>query len=269
MFQSTINETICVTGVGLHTGEKVRIRLSPAPENQGIKFFLNTTEEKKIFVVDPFNITDTHRATTVGSISTVEHLLAAIYWYGIDNINIDVEGNEVPIMDGSAQNFLKMLEVVGRRDQDVMRKSWSVTDKGVFNKGTRNEIQFFPGYELTLHINIDFHGQQSHFYIDRHKDKQIIGARTFCNAEDVEKMREMGLIKGGSLDNALVFKDGIPVNRERMENEPVKHKTVDVLGDFMALGRINGSFIMNNPGHTVNNEFLRFLLKEKLLICED
>lgn len=275
MKQQTIKKEISCSGIGLHSGQKVSLTLKPADEDTGIVFSHNGPAGSRMLSVNPHTVTSTELATTIGTedtrISTVEHLLAALSGLGIDNIQIDVEGRELPIMDGSAASFVFLIRSAGIRKQRKNKNIMAVTKPLMFKEGNR-WISVTPHNGLRIKYIIDFDhpmvGRQS-FQFD-HDPQKFIGslakARTFGFLRDVEKLQSIGLALGGSLDNAVVLDEYGVVNPGgmRFSDELVRHKVLDFMGDIALLGTsLWGSFEVHCSGHAFNNSFLRFLDQNK------
>lgn len=272
MHQTTLKNTVRCTGIGLHSGKQVELVLRPAPEDTGILFALRSGSGTSFLSPKPRMVVDTGLATSLGnghdSIATVEHLLAAVRGLGIDNVRIEVQGRELPIMDGSAASFVYLLNQAGLRRQNKARKVLAITKPlsferdGKFIKATPHDgflvdytIQF--AHPLIGRQNISFEVTPDTFAAE------IAKARTFGFLRDVERLQRAGLALGGSLDNAVVLDEYGVVNPEglRFKDEFVRHKVLDFVGDMaVAPLPILGRFEINCSGHALNNEFLRFLL---------
>ncbi len=271
MKQTTIKKATGCSGIGLHSGKIVKLSLSPAPEDTGIVFHIHGEDGVKVITPDPESVIATGLATTLGldgvSVATVEHLLAAIAGLQIDNIRIDVEGGEVPIMDGSAASFTFLLRDAGlvrqRRDRVVrrIRKALTFERDGKYIKAS-------PYAGLRIDYTIDF----DHPLIGRQCRRveitpetfvrDIAKARTFGFLREVEYMRKNNLALGGSLDNAIVLDEYTVLNEDglRFEDEFVRHKILDFIGDMAMLGApLQGHFEVHASGHALNNGFLRTL----------
>ena len=275
MRQQTIKKDIKCFGVGLHGGGKVCLHMRPAEEDTGVVFVHKGSNGSRVLKLSPYLVTSTELATTIGykdiSISTVEHLLAAVAGLGIDNLCIEVHGNELPIMDGSAASFVFLLRSAGLRRQRLPRRILNFARPVLYKKGQR-WIRVEPYNGLKIKYTIDFKhpmvGRQS--FVFEHDPQQFIRslakARTFGFLKDVEKLQALGLALGGSLNNAVVLDDYGIVNPDglRFSDELVRHKVLDFMGDMTLLGAtLWGSFEVHCSGHTFNNAFLRFLDKNK------
>lgn len=272
--QRTPKKVIQATGVGLHSGEKVLLTLRPAPVNTGIVFRRVDLSPVVEIPASYENVGDTMLCTTLhrGSvkIATVEHLLSALAGLGIDNAYIDVNGPELPIMDGSAAPFVFLIQSAGIREQNAPKKyirilkPIRVEDNGKF-------VQFYPynGYKISFTIDFDhpaFNDKPQIVSFDFSTTsyvKQVCRARTFGFLSDYEKLRECDLAKGGSLDNAIVVDDYRVLNEDglRFESEFVSHKVLDAIGDLYLLGSsLIGAFEGYKSGHELNNRLLRELM---------
>lgn len=271
MKQQTIKKEIKCSGIGLHSGKKVSLNLRPADEDAGIILVHKSEKGQRRLDLNPHNVTSTELATTIGQngvrIATVEHLLAAVNGLGIDNIYIEVEGTELPIMDGSAASFVFLIRSAGIRKQRKFRHVLAFK-KPVMFKEDRRFIRVTPYKGLRIRYTVDFDhpmiGEQSLLF--EHDPQQFIRslakARTFGFLRDVEKLQEMGLALGGSLDNAVVLDEYGVINPGgmRFNDELVRHKVLDFMGDMTLMGTILwGSFDVHCSGHAFNNSFFRFL----------
>ncbi len=279
MLQTTIRKKVACTGTGLHSGKQVKMTLCPAAEDTGILFSLEGDSGRILLSPKPELVVSTGLCTTLGlgekSVATVEHLLAAISALGIDNILIEVSGAEIPIMDGSAASFVYLLHQAQIRSLNKARKVWIVRKDLNFTKDGKY-IKMKPCHQYTVDYTVDF----SHPVIGKQRlelavkpqifNAEIAKARTFGFLQQVEHLRAQGLALGGSLDNAIVLDEYSVLNREglRFEDEFVRHKLLDFIGDMAIMGQaIRGHFEVFASGHELNNEFLRFLAdnKEKYL----
>lgn len=263
--QRTIEEPIDCVGIGLHSGKKVTLRICPASINTGIVFIRTDLAGKPAIKATVENVVDTSYATTVGiddaRVSTIEHLMASFAGLGIDNAIVEVDAPEIPIMDGSAAPFVFLLKSAGIRTQDAS-KSFIVIKKPIKVESAGAHAALLPSRELKLSCSIDFgHAmlrKQSLKlkFSDTIFEKELSRARTFCFLKEVDALRERGLIKGGSLDSAVVIDDFRVVNKEglRYENEFVRHKALDALGDISLLGMpVIGTLDTYKSGHTLNH----------------
>ncbi|RLA66531.1 MAG: UDP-3-O-[3-hydroxymyristoyl] N-acetylglucosamine deacetylase [Epsilonproteobacteria bacterium] len=273
--QRTIAKETSFTGLGLHTGKKITLTLKPGVENFGIKFRRADLKSGPLIHASADTVSATENNTTIGSnpytIHTVEHLLSAIYGLGINNILIEVDGPEIPIMDGSGTSFVFLLKETGIISQNSP-KTILVVKKEVKVKVGDNWAMISPNRSLVIDSTIDF----AHPLIKRqHKVfkfsceafiKEISRARTFGLLRDVDYLKRKGLIKGGSLDNAIVLDDFKVMNPDglRFEDEFVRHKILDTIGDLALLGyEIAGKITTFKSGHKLHNLLCRELLKDK------
>ena len=275
-YQRTINSKVSCNGIGIHSGANVQISLLPAPADSGIVF--RRTDVGGINGIIPANyknVCDTNLGTTIANqygtkISTIEHLMAAIWGCGIDNLFIEINGPEVPIMDGSSEPFVFLIECAGVNVQDRPRRVIEITKK-ITIEDNNKIITIEPAKEFSIDFDIEFNHdhikkQQYDFHSTYTSFKNdLCRARTFGFQHEVEMLHKMGLARGGSLDNAiLVGKDGI-INQEglRYKDEFVRHKTLDFIGDiYLAGGYIVGHFSASKAGHSINNKMLRKLFSD-------
>ncbi len=268
--QQTIRRAAAISGVGIHTGKETNLCILPAPAGSGIRF--RRTDARGVEVrADIGDVSSLKLATTLGrddvTVSTVEHLLAAAYALGIDNLVVELDGPEVPILDGSALPYLRLLQAAGIRRQNANRRILAMTSVLEFARGDKwLRASPYPG--LRLDYMIDFAGcavgrQRLQLKVDRRSFKrELAPARTFCRQIDVEQMQSEGLGLGGSVDNCIVFDDKGAVNNDlRFTDEPVRHKALDAVGDFVLLGApIWGHFEIVRGGHQLHYELLEELL---------
>lgn len=268
--QGTVARSIKITGVGLHSGCLVNCWVHPAAANTGILFKRIDRSDSLLIKADPFNITETTLSTTIGSgsskVSTIEHLMAAFYGLGIDNAYVEIDNEEVPILDGSSAPFYDQLSVVGTKVLNAPKKSF-VCEKPFEVKVGSSLMRVEPYPELFFECEIDFTSvskaigvQTLSFAYSDDMFKSVCEARTFCHVSDVNKMREMGLARGGSLDNAVVVDDEKVLNLEglRFQDEFVRHKVLDCIGDLSMLGgHMVGKIILKRPGHALTAEFTK------------
>jgi len=269
-FQKTIKSEISVSGVGIHTGKKINIRLIPAKRDTGIIFY-RTDRGLPIKAKLPFVI-DTSLATTIGidgvKIRTVEHLLASLYVFGITNIIIEIDGSEIPVMDGSAIDFAKTILKTGIAKQGKTIPSLKIT-KPIFYEEARSKIIAKPykGFKITYKIfyehplileqSLSIEINEQNFLSD------IAPARTFGFLKDIQYLLQNGFARGGSLENALVLDEkGVLGGKLRFRDEFVRHKILDAIGDLSLLGYpVKGHFIIEKGGHTAHVNFLKHLIE--------
>ena len=276
--QRTLKNVIRATGVGLHTGKKVFLTLRPAPANTGIIFRRVDLDPAIEIKACPENVGDTKLSTTLVSdkvrISTVEHLLSALAGFGIDNAYIDLSSDEVPIMDGSAGPFVFLIQSAGVEEQNVPKQFIRIKQKiRVEDQDKWALFEPFSGFKVGFTIEFEhpvFNEKNCNAEIDFSTTsfvKEVSRARTFGFMRDVELLRENNLALGGSLDNAVVVDDYRILNDDglRYEDECVKHKILDAIGDLYLLGHsLIGSFTGYKSGHELNNRLLK-----KLLVTRD
>lgn len=294
--QRTILEPVSVSGAGLHTGKHVTVTFRPAPENHGYKFVRTDLEGSPVVEADIDHVKDTERGTNLEKngvrISTTEHLLAAVFGLGIDNLIIETTGVELPIFDGSSRYWIEALDKAGLVEQDAEREYYELKENISFrNPEKKVEIIAIPSSELRYSVMIDYESKvldTQHAALDHLGDfrTEISNSRTFVFLHELEYLIHHNLIKGGDLNNAIVFvnrligqeeldrlsaffnkprvevlKEGILNNIELSHlNEPARHKLLDIVGDLALLGiRIRGHIIATRPGHASNVSFARIL----------
>ncbi len=296
--QRTLSKPVELKGLGLHSGENVKITIHPAAENHGYIFKRIDLENQPTIRAIADNVVSTSRGTTLeekkAKISTVEHLLASLYALGIDNALIEVDGPEIPIMDGSAIKFVEAIKKAGNVEQDAERKYFQIKEKVVFRDEAKGlEITGYPDdtFSIDVHIGFDSKLLDNQFSRLNNFDEfetQIAPCRTFVFLHEVEQLLKNNLIKGGDLDNAIVLMDR-KVDQKELDrlaevfnkpkihvkpegvlnnvdlffnNEPARHKLLDIIGDLALVGvRLKGKIIANKPGHYINTEFAKILRK--------
>jgi UDP-3-O-[3-hydroxymyristoyl] N-acetylglucosamine deacetylase len=275
--QRTLKNVIRATGVGLHTGKKVLLTLRPAPVNTGIIFRRIDLDPVIDIQACPENVGDTRLSTTLVSdkvrISTIEHLLSALAGFGIDNSYIDLSSDEVPIMDGSAGPFVFLIQSAGVEEQNAPKQFIRIKQRVRVEEPDKWAMfEPFNGFKVGFTIEFDhpvFNEKNCRAEIDFSTTsfvKEVSRARTFGFMREVELLRERNLALGGSLDNAVVVDDYRILNDDglRYEDECVKHKILDAIGDLYLLGHsLIGSFTGYKSGHELNNRLLRELLANK------
>jgi UDP-3-O-[3-hydroxymyristoyl] N-acetylglucosamine deacetylase len=271
MHQTTIRNTVRCTGIGLHSGKQVELVLRPAPEDTGILFALRSGSGTSFLSPKPGLVVDTGLATSLGNghdhIATVEHLLAAVRGLGIDNIRIEAQGRELPIMDGSAASFVYLLNQAGLRRQNKARRVLALTKPITFERDGKF-IKAAPHDGFSIDYTIQF----SHPLIGRQNAAfevtpdvfagELAKARTFGFLREVEYLHANGLALGGNLDNAVVLDEFGVLNTDglRFPDEFVRHKMLDFVGDMAVMGLpLQGHFEVFASGHALNNAFLRYL----------
>ena len=297
--QRTIQKAVSLSGVGLHTGKVVTLTFNPAPENHGHKFQRVDLVGQPLVNADVSRVISTTRGTTIKSdeaqVSTIEHVLSALIGLGIDNVLMGIDGPEVPILDGSAIQFVKALREAGVEEQDADREYFEITEPITYrDEATGAELMALPHDGFEVITMIDFNskvlGQQyAQLYSLEDYEKEIAPCRTFVFLHELDNLFSQNLIKGGDLDNAIVIADR-PVTQEELDdmatklgkpsikvdkegilntvqlqfkNEPARHKLLDVIGDVSLLGKpIKGRIVATKPGHTANYEFTKLLKKQ-------
>lgn len=273
--QKTIANVVSCQGIGVHSGTTVHLSLHPAVSGSGITFVRTDLADTEI-KANWQTVVDTRNCTTIGNkqritVSTIEHLMAALAASGIDNVRVELDGPELPIMDGSAQSFSSLVEEAGIRDQWIPRRVIRVLKNVEVQEGNR-KVTLSPASHYELEVDFDFAGRtdleaQNFVFRPLEDDfvEDISTARTFGLLEDAEKIWEMGLAKGASLDNTLVYDGTTIVNEEgsRFPDECVRHKVLDALGDLhLAGGLILGKFHGVRTGHSLHHKLLLALFSD-------
>lgn len=298
MKQTTIQHSVSLQGVGLHTGKPVTLTFRPADINAGYRFKRTDLPEQPLVPADVKNVVSTNRGTTLrlgeAQVSTVEHVLSALTGLQLDNVLMEIDGPEMPIMDGTAMPFVDALQKAGREEQDAEREYFVVDEPIAYkDEATGTELLALPADEFEATVMVDFNSKVlgPQFAALHHLDEyqqEIAPCRTFVFVHELEALLNMGLIKGGDLDNAIVIADrkmaprelaelalklgrpGVEIEAEgvlntvqlRFQNEPARHKLLDVIGDLALIGRpIRGKIVASKPGHTANVEFAKILKK--------
>lgn len=297
--QKTLKESFSVVGVGLHTGEKTTLTVQPAADNHGFKFQRLDIEEQPIINADADLVVDTSRGTTLEKnnvrVHTTEHILAALYGLEIDNALIQLDGPEIPIMDGSAYPFVEMIHKVGIQEQEAEKDYFVVEENLTYEDNERRtEMLAVPQDEFRLTVMVDYNSpllgtQHAHMYHIGEFESEISKCRTFVFLRELEFLAKNNLIKGGDLDNAIVMVDevlpqekldeiadllgkphikveeaGILNNLQlHFQNEPARHKLLDIVGDLALVGKpIKGHILAARPGHKGNVDFAKIIKKE-------
>jgi UDP-3-O-[3-hydroxymyristoyl] N-acetylglucosamine deacetylase len=241
MNQHTLRGELAFEGVGIHTGAAASLRIVPQPENTGLCFSLDGGAP---FRATSERVVDTRRATVLGdgraTVSTVEHVLSALFALGIDNARLDVGGPEIPVLDGSAAPFAEAIATIGRLEQPVPRERFTIAEPAVFSDGDA-VVVVSPAQTFRVRFAVDFAAPVGAQYFDTVIEpdsyrRDIARARTFGYLHEVEALRAAGLARGGTLDNALVFAPEGPLTPLAWPNEVVRHKVLDLVGDFALLG---------------------------------
>ena len=274
--QKTISEKLSFRGIGVHSGQKVKLDILPASPNTGIVFKRIDLKKNNIIYPNYSNVTDTTLCTTISNefgvkVSTIEHLMGALYGIGVDNAIIEINSQEVPILDGSAKFFIKEILFVGLESSNKPIKIIKINKKVEF---ISNE-KFITIEPSKLSLDIDFQLKYKNDIIGNQRNKisvyeddltEVFYSRTFCLYEDIEAIKKKGLAKGGSLENAVVVKDDEILNSGGLRNskEFVNHKILDCIGDLFTSGyRIVGNVVCSQGGHYLTNSLLRKLFKNK------
>ena len=272
--QKTVNSAVSCSGVGLHSGKYITLTIKPAGANMGFVFVRTDVKSDESKIEAHFgNVIRTNLGTVIANkfgveVSTIEHLMAALYGCGVDNAIIEVNGPEIPIMDGSSAPFIQMIDRVGVKELGAYRRIIRIKDE--VKVGDENKWAILrPGKGFKVKVDIDFADKAIAHQVAKFDFKantfreELADARTFCMKREVDAMYAAGLAKGGSLENAIVVHDGKVLNQGglRYEDEFVRHKILDAVGDlFLIGGHIQGEFVGVHSGHKLNNEILRTLI---------
>ena len=275
--QKTIKQSITFEGIGLHSGQRVKIKVLPSKPNTGITFVRTDVKVgQNIVIPDVYNVSSAILCTTISNefgtkVSTIEHLMGALFCLGIDNAIIEIDNEEVPILDGSGKIFVKEILQTGVEISNQPIKVIKINDK-ISLKDNGKFISIEPS---KINLEIDFEIKYQNTLIGTQRNKvmvydddltDIYNSRTFCLFEDIEKLRTNNLAKGGSLDNAIVVKDNEILNKEKMRNklEFVNHKILDCIGDLYLSGyKIIGKVYCTQGGHKLTNDLLRKVYSDK------
>ena len=273
--QKTINRSITFKGVGLHSGLPVKMNIKPAEPNSGIIFKRIDLKEKNIIIPNIFNVSSALFCTTISnesgnSVSTIEHLMGALYGLGIDNALVEIDNQEVPILDGSAKFFVEAILQIGIKNSNAPIKIVKIEKKIEFIDGNKT-ISIEPS-KISLDIDFELKYENELIGVQRNLIKvfesdltDVYNSRTFCLFEDIEKLKEMGLAKGGNLDNAIVIKNNKVLNESGLRNkkEFVNHKILDCMGDLYLAGyKIIGKIVCSQGGHKLTNQLLRKVFQD-------
>ena len=274
--QTTLTQSISINGIGLHSGIKVSMKLIPAEADFGIKFIRTDLSINNTVEALWSNVTNTKLSTTISnnegvSISTIEHLMSALSGLHIDNLKIEIDGPEVPIMDGSSKEFVNLIESVPLKNLDKKRKIIKIK-KNIKVINDNSSVELKPNKQFSIDFEIDFPSKliskqscQLQLINGNYKS-DIASARTFGFEKDVDTLRSNGLALGGSLDNAVVVGDNKILNKDglRYKDEFVRHKILDSIGDlYLAGAPIQGYFYGNKSGHYLNNLLLKSLFSDE------
>ena len=268
--QKTVKNIVSFSGVGLHTGERVNLSIKPAVPNTGIIFKRIDLNENNLIYPSFENVSNTFLNTTITNeygvqVSTIEHLMGALFGSGVDNALIEIDNNEVPILDGSAKEFIEKIFLIGLEVSSIPIKIIKINKKVKYSDGDRS-ISIEPS---KLSLDIDYELKYDNELIGNQRNKinvyeddlkDIFNSRTFCLYEDIEKIKKNGLAKGGNLDNAIVVKDNKVLNDQGLRNnkEFVNHKILDCIGDLYTSGhRLLAKIKCSQGGHYLSNKLLR------------
>ena len=274
--QKTIKKPVEFSGVGLHNGKLTNLKIKPSKPNTGIVFKRIDIKSHNIIYPNFSNVSNTSLNTTISNeygvkISTIEHLMGALFGLGIDNALIEIDNEEVPILDGSAKNFIELINAVGLKKSDEPIKIIKINKKVEFKDGER----FITIEPSKLSLEIDYELKYENPVIKNQKNKvsvyednleDVFTSRTFCLYEDIEKIKKNGLAKGGSLDNAIVVKEKDILNKSGLRNpsEFVNHKILDCIGDLYTCGyRMIANVTCSQGGHFLTNQLLRKVFENK------
>ena len=268
--QSTIANKVSFSGIGIHTGMNVNVNILPASPNSGIVFKRVDLKKNNVVIPNYENVSEATLCTTVSNqfgvkVSTIEHLMAAFFGLGVDNAIVELDGQEVPILDGSAKDFVKILKDIGLKTSDIPIKLIKINNHVEIAEGNK----YISLNKSNTTLEIDFEINYKNKIIKRQNNKvnvfednleDIYNSRTFCLFEDIEKLKKLGLGKGGSLKNAIVVKEDKILNPNGLRNEKefVNHKILDCMGDLYLVGyRLIGSLKCRHGGHSLTNQLLR------------
>jgi len=271
MYQTTIQKAVELVGIGLHKGSPVNLRLEPLESNSGIIFYRSDIDMAIPLI--PENVVDTRMATVIGKdgfvISTIEHMLSAVYAYGIDNLKIIVDADEIPVMDGSSASFCMLLDEAGVKELDVAKKVMRIKKEVIVQEGDKY-VKLSPSADLRYDFTIKFPHpviQNQDYVLEFTKEnykKEIARARTFGFLHEVQYLRSKGLALGGSLENAIVLDEKKVLNPEglRFSDEFVRHKILDAIGDMSLIGmNFVGNYEAMAGSHDLNHKLTLELLK--------
>jgi UDP-3-O-[3-hydroxymyristoyl] N-acetylglucosamine deacetylase len=271
MYQTTIKKSVELVGIGLHKGSAVKLRLEPLESNSGIVFYRSDVDVS--IPLTPANVVDTKMATVIGKdgyvISTIEHLLSAVYAYGIDNLRVVVDADEVPVMDGSSASFCMLLDEAGIKSLDIPKKIMKITKEIEIKEGEKY-VKLSPSPDLQYDFTIKFAHpaiQKQEYVLKFTKESyknEIARARTFGFLHEVQYLRSKGLALGGSLENAIVLDEKKILNPEglRFSDEFVRHKILDAIGDMSLIGmNFIGNYEAMAGSHDLNHKLTLALLE--------
>lgn len=299
MNQLTLKDSFSVSGKGLHSGLQLTAVFKPAPENHGYKFKRVDLPDAPVIDAVAENVVETQRGTVIGKngviVSTIEHAMAALYAAGVDNVLVEVDGPEVPILDGSAIQFVEGIEKVGLQEQKAEKDWYIIKEKTQFkDEASGSTLTIYPDDGFSVECMVEYNSSvlpNQFAMLDDIADfkQEIASARTFVFVREIEQLMKLNLIKGGDLENAIVIYDQ-PIEQEKIDhicevmhaphmhlaklgyinpkplvwdNEPARHKVMDIIGDLALIGRpLKGRVVAVRPGHTVNNKFTRMVRHE-------
>lgn len=275
--QRTLKNVIRATGVGLHTGHKVVLSLRPAPPDTGIVFSRSDLPGNPSIPAHALNVKDTRLSTTLidgdTKVATIEHLMSAFAGLGIDNAYVDVSAPEIPIMDGSAGPFVFLIQSAGIEEQNAAKKFVRIKKTVIVESGDKwAKIEPFEGYKISFTIQFDHpvigatNPSVTIDFAETSYIKEVARARTFGMTAELENMRNLGLANGASMENAIVVDDFRVLNQDglRYEDEFVKHKILDAVGDLYLFGHpLIGSVTAFKSGHALNNQLMRTLIEDQ------
>ena len=274
--QKTIRSSISFSGVGLHSGKISNICLKPSDPNSGIIFKRIDLKTNNLIFPNFSNVHNTTLNTTISNeygvkVSTIEHLMGALFGLGVDNVLIEIDSEEVPILDGSAKEFIEKISLEGLKKSEAPIKIIKINKKVTF----RDNVKFISIEPSRLSLDIDFELKYKNSIIGNQRNKisiyeddlnSIFNSRTFCLYEDIENIKKKGLAKGGNLENAVVVKDNKVLNKDGLRNplEFVNHKILDCVGDLYTAGyRMIASIVCSQGGHYMTNQLLKKVFKNK------
>ena len=276
LYQKTVNKDVIIDGIGLHSGKQVKMRILPALPNSGIQFKRIDIQNNNIIIPSVFNVTSANLCTTISNdygvkVSTIEHLMAALFGLGIDNAMIEIDNSELPILDGSAKIFIEKIKRIGIKESNIPIKIISINKKISYEENSK----FISIEPSKTNLLIDFEIKYKNSLIGTQRNlvdvynsnlSEIYDSRTFCLYEDVKKLQSMGFALGGSLDNAIVVKDNEVLNKSGLRNkkEFVNHKILDCIGDLFLSGyKVVGKIVCSQGGHKLTNDLLRKVYEDK------
>jgi len=276
LYQKTVFNDVNIEGIGLHSGKKVKMKILPAFPNSGIQFKRIDIPNNNIIFPNVFNVTNATLCTTISNeygvkVSTIEHLMAALFGLGIDNAVIEIDSDELPILDGSAKIFIEKIKRVGIKESNIPIKIISINKKITYEENNK----FISIEPSKTNLLIDFEIKYKNSLIGTQRNlvdvynsnlSKIYESRTFCLYEDVKKLQTMGFALGGSLDNAIVVQDDQVLNNGGLRNEKefVNHKILDCIGDLFLSGyKVVGKIVCSQGGHKLTNDLLRKVYQDK------